>query len=346
MARYFYQLTAQNPVNADLFQFETAAGQPRVVSLAGLAGQIANIGGFVMDTRTITAGNGMSGGGSLAANRTITLGTPGTLSGSTSNAVQTSSHTHALSTNLKAWDGYHPDNAFVDKGTIPGSVDLNDYRTTGIYHQNANADATSGTNYPANSAGMLTVYESSAMTYQTYQIYNTGDVYTRSRYNTSWSAWKLSVDGTTTISAGNGLSGGGTLAANRTITLGTPGQITATSTNSVTTSSHTHALNTTGNFTWSGANTFSGGFTLGGSVLSSPTSANQLRITSNFGYVNVGPANSSWCHFSTDMPKYHFDKAVAFGGGAEHYNGPRIPKTFVQSGDPGSSAATGDLWIW
>ena len=44
------------------------------------------------------------------------------------------------------------------------------------------------------------------------------------------------------ITAGNGLSGGGTLAANRTITLGTPSAITLSSTNSVTTSSHTHAF--------------------------------------------------------------------------------------------------------
>ena len=50
------------------------------------------------------------------------------------------------------------------------------------------------------------------------------------------------ADKTTQIIAGNGLSGGGTLAGNRTITLGTPGKITATSTNSVGTSTHTHEI--------------------------------------------------------------------------------------------------------
>ena len=44
------------------------------------------------------------------------------------------------------------------------------------------------------------------------------------------------------VIAGNGLSGGGTLTADRTVTLGTPGNITATSTNSVSTTSHTHNL--------------------------------------------------------------------------------------------------------
>lgn len=43
---------------------------------------------------SITAGNGLSGGGTLAANRTITLGTPGTLNASTSNEVTSTSHTH------------------------------------------------------------------------------------------------------------------------------------------------------------------------------------------------------------------------------------------------------------
>ena len=50
------------------------------------------------------------------------------------------------------------------------------------------------------------------------------------------------ADKTTQIIAGNGLSGGGTLAGNRTITLGTPGKITATSTNSVSAASHTHEI--------------------------------------------------------------------------------------------------------
>lgn len=44
------------------------------------------------------------------------------------------------------------------------------------------------------------------------------------------------------INAGNGLTGGGAISANRTITLGTPSTITATSTNSVDSASHTHAI--------------------------------------------------------------------------------------------------------
>lgn len=50
-----------------------------------------------MDTTwSLTAGNGLTGGGSGAANRTLTLGTPGSLSAETTNAVTATSHTHDI----------------------------------------------------------------------------------------------------------------------------------------------------------------------------------------------------------------------------------------------------------
>lgn len=60
---------------------------------------------------SITAGNGLSGGGTLAANRTITLATPGTLTASTTNAVQANSHTHSVT-------GFLP----LTGGTLTGGV--------------------------------------------------------------------------------------------------------------------------------------------------------------------------------------------------------------------------------
>ena len=47
-------------------------------------------------TRTLTAGDGLTGGGNLTDNRTFTLGTPSTITSSTTNSVSTTSHTHAL----------------------------------------------------------------------------------------------------------------------------------------------------------------------------------------------------------------------------------------------------------
>src|SRR5690606_5191480 len=61
---------------------------------------------------------------------------------------------------------------------------------------------------------------------------------------TGWTNWTANcVPSSATVSAGNGLTGGGAVSANPTITLGTPGAITLSSTNSVTGESHTHAFN-------------------------------------------------------------------------------------------------------
>ena len=52
--------------------------------------------GVVPVERKITAGYGLIGGGDLSANRTLSLGMPGTLSGATLNYVEGESHTHAI----------------------------------------------------------------------------------------------------------------------------------------------------------------------------------------------------------------------------------------------------------
>ncbi|XXQ68949.1 phage tail protein [Neisseriaceae bacterium B1] len=62
-------------------------------------------------TTKITAGNGLTGGGDLSANRTITLGTPSKITASTTNSVGTNTHTHEI------------DNAST---TVAGVVKLND----------------------------------------------------------------------------------------------------------------------------------------------------------------------------------------------------------------------------
>lgn len=49
-------------------------------------------------SRTLTAGNGLTGGGDLTADRTFTLGTPGSVTSSSANGVTATSHTHELAT--------------------------------------------------------------------------------------------------------------------------------------------------------------------------------------------------------------------------------------------------------
>lgn len=61
---------------------------------------------LVQTSRNIIAGNGLTGGGALSADRTLTLGTPGSISGSSTNSVSATSHTHDFSLSSSDVTGY------------------------------------------------------------------------------------------------------------------------------------------------------------------------------------------------------------------------------------------------
>lgn len=74
-------------------------------------------------------------------------------------------------------------------------------------------------------------------------VFNTiGQMAFRQQLNSVWGSWYNLVNESRSFSAGNGLTGGGDLSANRTLTLGTPSAITLSSSNSVTGTTHTHAF--------------------------------------------------------------------------------------------------------
>ena len=89
---------------------------------------------------------------------------------------------------------------FSIKGNeIPDKADLNTYRSTGIYTQDANADASNGSHYPVAKAGILQVlnddYGNGLFTTQLYSEYDTTNYYTRTYYNGNWTSWRnLSQD--------------------------------------------------------------------------------------------------------------------------------------------------------
>nr|DAL53154.1 MAG TPA_asm: receptor binding complex [Caudoviricetes sp.] len=181
------------------------------------------------------------------------------------------------------------------------------------------------------------------------------------------------ADSSRTITAGNGLSGGGSLAANRTISMGTPAAVTLSSTNSVGTSNHTHAFSpggTTsqyirGNGTLatfpsipagtvtsvSGGNGLSGSVTTSGSIaLGTPgtitgSTTNAVQTSSHTHALSLAAG---------DIPNLDASKItagtlpVARGGtgGTSKTSARNGIGIFVQSVDPGSSAAAGDLWVW
>ena len=72
-------------------------------------------------------------------------------------------------------------------------IDLNSIGQ-GLYHQPTNANAALARNYPAELAGLLESYTNGDMTYQRYTLYNGTGFYTRSRYQTTWYAWRFISD--------------------------------------------------------------------------------------------------------------------------------------------------------
>ncbi|EJO31665.1 pyocin knob domain-containing protein [Achromobacter marplatensis] len=145
---------------------------------------------------SMVAGNGLSGGGTLGANRTFALGTPGKLTTASTNAVTATSHTHELDTQTGQNDAttgriLTVGNAFGLGADNPlGLVDLNTVKAAGFYGQAQSVNATSARNYPTARAGTLLVGVADVtITTQMYLVFNTGELYTRGCYSGTWSNW-------------------------------------------------------------------------------------------------------------------------------------------------------------
>jgi hypothetical protein len=96
-------------------------------------------------------------------------------------------------------------NASTPTATILGaSDDLNTKTEIGLYHQNSNTDARSGSNYPQYDGlaykGLLSVSASEGLVYQTYYMYVSQTlVFVFNRiYDSAWSSWVRSAESTHT----------------------------------------------------------------------------------------------------------------------------------------------------
>lgn len=184
-----------NQLRADL---NTKANQSQIASINASIEQKAS------KLNQVTAGNGLTGGGTLANSLQIALGTPSTIGSSTTNTVTTASHTHAI------------DTATVSRA---GIVQLND-----------NLTSTSTVQALTANQGKVLKDELNSLRNASTMLINASN--------------SSKVNKNINITAGNGLTGGGDLSANRTVSLGTPTTISSNSTNSVTANSHTHAIDT------------------------------------------------------------------------------------------------------
>lgn len=76
---------------------------------------------------------------------------------------------------------------------------------------------------------------------------NLNDLANKATARTNLSVYSKSEVNSKTISAGNGLTGGGDLSSNRTISMGAPSTIGPATSNNASGTTHTHALDVTGN---------------------------------------------------------------------------------------------------
>ena len=164
----------------------TAAGTVAIAApWGGITGKPTTLAGYgitdaALAATNMVAGNGLTGGGTLAGSRTFAMGTPSTLTGETTNGVTTLSHTHAI--DMRVADLKDGD-ALTMASTLGASVNLNTLTGRAIYIQRTNVNATLALNYPVDMAGtLLVIGHGSQITTQTYTQYNNGDTWTRSRY--------------------------------------------------------------------------------------------------------------------------------------------------------------------
>lgn len=217
---------------------------------------------YVPTARTIIAGDGLSGGGDLSADRTIALGAPGSITAASANSVTATSHTHELGANsIVTTKIANSAVTFAKLQNIPAQTLMGRYATgTGVVQA-----VTLGTGLSLNASGVLSATNTSSGTVTSVGASTGGNAINVSGSPvTSSGTLVFGFQGTenqyingignlvtfptipsgtvTSVTIGNGLTGASPITSAGTITLGTPGTITLSSNNSVTANSHTHAF--------------------------------------------------------------------------------------------------------
>lgn len=204
--------------------------------VAGTPNTLAVNSTVVRTSRTLTAGDGLDGGGDLTANRSFAV----------DSTVVRTARTLTAGDGLTGGGTLAADRAFAVNSTVvrttrtlsttsplTGGGNLSANRTLAI-------DMAALVSLLKNPHGFMYIVNYSLGAGLTGNITNTAGILNIT----------LNLDQVartfTTISAGNGLTGGGNLVVDRTIALGTPGTLTHNTTNSVTATSHTHSLDPAG----------------------------------------------------------------------------------------------------
>jgi len=293
---------------------------------------------------TITAGNGLTGGGAIDVTRTLTLGTPGSSTASSTNAVTTTSHTHAIdSTIARSAIQIIAGNGLTGGGTLAADRTLTVGAGTMITVGATTVGISTGATYQfigtgagtaaswinlstlagnglSHSAGVLTVGAGTLISVASttvglavgtaqYQMITTGATPFTPAYtamSTLAGAGLTFATGSLAVGAGAGI----TVNADD-VSLTTPGSLTATSTNS-SSGSHTHAIDSTiarSAITITAGNGLTGGgdltanrtLTVGAGTLIT-VAATTVGITAGATYQFIGTGAgtaASWINLST-----------------------------------------------
>lgn len=180
-------------------------------------------------SRSVVAGNGLTGGGALTANATVTLGTPGAITASSTDSVTANSHTHSLSAGTYG---------ISISGNAATASAVANTLTNGAYLTGSNYNGSAATTWAVDATNLNTA--SKVVARDASGNFAAGTITAALSGNATTST--TAANCSRSVVAGNGLTGGGALTSNATLTLGTPGTLSGTTTNGVTTTSHTHAL--------------------------------------------------------------------------------------------------------
>lgn len=274
----------------------TAANARTNLGLGNIATRDASE--FALSTRTLTAGSGLTGGGTLAGDRTFNVNIASGIALGDTTGWASSSGTSLLLYNGGALEQRRV--TLDDMATFTGLV----FNTRSII---AGDGLSGGGNLTTNrtlSVDASTLPANVTLTGATSRLLGWDPTNGTGRVNSAMLvSWASLVQTDRVVASGNGLTGGGALSADRTLTLGTPSSISNSSTNSVTSTSHTHAFGAVMAEVHQG--TASGNTNLPvGSIIAMETSTSYVRnaavspclhSTNNQRYVNAahGSAGSS-----------------------------------------------------
>lgn len=199
---------------------------------SGINNAIRELMAQLKDFQTGSAGDNLTVGGNLSVTGAINLGSVLTVTqgGTGLSSVTAGDMLYASASNtLAKLSGTASGNVLLS-GTAPswGKVPLSTHVTGTLPIANG------GTGETTKSAAINALLPS--------QSGNNGKILQTDGTNVSWATVAAGSSGTvTSITAGNGLSGG-TITTSGTISMGTPGTLSASSTNSASGSTHTHAV--------------------------------------------------------------------------------------------------------